>query len=145
MSPEAHEENHAIVEAARQTFHELGCKSFADPEVNEADAMMEFCLELNLTDPPGCLGSALLPGLRRVLQRSAGHRLLRQCRTYSRDFCAILPESLSCRQPGFLWDCFPLPPMKRRLSPCSPEPRCCWSHAVWSRPRTSGKSSACIA
>ena len=43
------DENHAIVEAARQTFHELGCKSFADPEVNEADAMMEFCLELNLT------------------------------------------------------------------------------------------------
>ncbi len=45
----SHDENHAIVEAARQTFHELGCKSFADPEVNEADAMMEFCLELNLT------------------------------------------------------------------------------------------------
>lgn len=45
----SHAENHAIVEAARQTFHELGCKSFAHPEVNEADAMMEFCLELNLT------------------------------------------------------------------------------------------------
>lgn len=45
----SYEENHAIVEAARQTFHERGCQSFADPEVNEADAMMEFCLELNLT------------------------------------------------------------------------------------------------
>ncbi len=45
----SYEENHAIVEAARQTFHELGGKSFAHPEVNEADAMMEFCLELNLT------------------------------------------------------------------------------------------------
>ena len=45
----SYEENHAIVEAARQTFHELGCKSFADPAVNEADAMMTFCLELNLT------------------------------------------------------------------------------------------------
>src|SRR3974390_1743454 len=44
----SYEENHAIVEATRQTFHELGCKSFAHPEVNEADAMMEFCLELNL-------------------------------------------------------------------------------------------------
>ncbi len=43
------EENHAIVEAVRQTFHRSGCKSFAHPEVNEADAMMEFCLELNLT------------------------------------------------------------------------------------------------
>jgi serine phosphatase RsbU (regulator of sigma subunit) len=45
----SYEENHAIVDAARQTFHEAGCKSFSDPEVNEADAMMEFCLELNLT------------------------------------------------------------------------------------------------
>src|SRR5208337_4444568 len=45
----SHQENQAIVEATRQTFHELGCKSFAHPEVNEADAMMEFCLELNLT------------------------------------------------------------------------------------------------
>jgi len=45
----SHEENQAIVEATRQTFHELGCESFAHPEVNEADAMMEFCLELNLT------------------------------------------------------------------------------------------------
>jgi len=45
----SHEENQAIVEATRKTFLELGCKSFADPEVNEADAMMEFCLELNLT------------------------------------------------------------------------------------------------
>ena len=45
----SHDENQAIVEAARQTFHELGCESFADPEVNEADAMMQLCLELNLT------------------------------------------------------------------------------------------------
>ncbi len=45
----SHGENQAIVEAARQTFHQSGCKSFAHPEVNEADAMMEFCLELNLT------------------------------------------------------------------------------------------------
>jgi serine phosphatase RsbU (regulator of sigma subunit) len=43
------EENHAIVEAVRQTFQELGKTRFADEEVNEADVMMEFCLELNLT------------------------------------------------------------------------------------------------
>jgi serine phosphatase RsbU (regulator of sigma subunit) len=43
------QENHAIVDAARQTFRELGRTKFADEEVNEADAMMEFCLELNLT------------------------------------------------------------------------------------------------
>jgi serine phosphatase RsbU (regulator of sigma subunit) len=40
-------ENLAIVEAARQTFHDSGSVKFADEEVNEADAMMEFCLELN--------------------------------------------------------------------------------------------------
>jgi len=45
----SYEENHTIVAAARETFHELGASSFADPAVNEADAMMQFCLELNLT------------------------------------------------------------------------------------------------
>ncbi len=43
------EENQRVVDAARQTFNELGSQKFADEEVNEADAMMEFCLELNLT------------------------------------------------------------------------------------------------
>jgi len=43
------EENHRIVEAARQTFQELGRQKFAYEEINEADAMMEFCLELNLS------------------------------------------------------------------------------------------------
>ncbi len=45
----SHQENQSIVSAARQTFQQLGCERFADPEINEADAMMEFCLELNLT------------------------------------------------------------------------------------------------
>jgi len=43
------EENQKIVDAARATFQELGCQKFVDEEVNEADAMMEFCLELNLS------------------------------------------------------------------------------------------------
>ncbi len=45
----SHEENQQIVSAARQTFQTLGSERFADGEINEADAMMEFCLELNLT------------------------------------------------------------------------------------------------
>jgi serine phosphatase RsbU (regulator of sigma subunit) len=45
----SHEENHQIVSAARQTFQQLGCERFADKEINEADTMMEFCLELNLS------------------------------------------------------------------------------------------------
>ncbi len=45
----SHEENQQIVSAARQTFQKLGSARFADPEINEADVMMEFCLELNLT------------------------------------------------------------------------------------------------
>jgi serine phosphatase RsbU (regulator of sigma subunit) len=44
-----HEENHKIVEAARQTFQDVGRDRFSYEEVNEADAMMEFCLELNLS------------------------------------------------------------------------------------------------
>ena len=45
----SHEENHKIVSAARQTFQNLGSERFADGEINEADTMMEFCLELNLS------------------------------------------------------------------------------------------------
>lgn len=44
-----HEENQGIVEAARRTFQEVGQQKFAYEEVNEADAMMELCLELNLS------------------------------------------------------------------------------------------------
>jgi len=43
------EENHHIVTAARQTFQSLGCERFAQHDINEADVMMEFCLELNLS------------------------------------------------------------------------------------------------
>jgi serine phosphatase RsbU (regulator of sigma subunit) len=45
----AHSENHAIVAAANQTFREKGPVCLASHELNEADAMMEFCHELNLT------------------------------------------------------------------------------------------------
>lgn len=43
------EENHGIVDAARRTFQEKGQQKLAYEEVNEADAMMELCLELNLS------------------------------------------------------------------------------------------------
>lgn len=42
-------ENQAIVCAARTTFQESGAAKFADEEVNEADAMMDLCMELNAT------------------------------------------------------------------------------------------------
>ncbi len=42
------EENQGIVEVARQTFQRVGKERFAYEAINEADAMMEFCLELNL-------------------------------------------------------------------------------------------------
>jgi len=44
-----HEENHGIVDVVRQTFQEVGRERFGYEEINEADAMMEFCLELNLS------------------------------------------------------------------------------------------------
>src|SRR5690242_4133228 len=42
-----HADNHAIVEAAKQTFRKRGKELFADDEVNEADAMIELSLEIN--------------------------------------------------------------------------------------------------
>jgi len=44
-----HEENQGIVDVVRQTFQEVGRERFNYEEINEADAMMEFCLELNLS------------------------------------------------------------------------------------------------
>jgi len=41
-------ENHTIVASARQRFQEAGCEKFGSEDMNEADAMMEFCMELNL-------------------------------------------------------------------------------------------------
>jgi sigma-B regulation protein RsbU (phosphoserine phosphatase) len=40
-------ENQSIIAAAREAFQSLACAKFSDEEVNEADAMMEFCMELN--------------------------------------------------------------------------------------------------
>ena len=40
-------ENRGIVEAAREAFRTKGPACLASDEVNEADAMMEFCYELN--------------------------------------------------------------------------------------------------
>ncbi|MDR3749621.1 MAG: SpoIIE family protein phosphatase [Acidobacteriota bacterium] len=45
----SHAENQSIVAAAQRTFQELGTARFAGEEINEADGMMEFCLELNLS------------------------------------------------------------------------------------------------
>jgi serine phosphatase RsbU (regulator of sigma subunit) len=40
-------ENKPIVEAARAAFHDSAAVCLVNPEVNEADAMMEFCQTLN--------------------------------------------------------------------------------------------------
>ena len=40
-------ENRGIVAAAREAFREKGPACLANDEINEADAMMEFCQELN--------------------------------------------------------------------------------------------------
>lgn len=43
------EQNRGIVNAAQATFRELGAKLFAKEDVNEAEAMIEICLQLNRT------------------------------------------------------------------------------------------------
>ncbi len=40
-------ENHHIIAATRTAFQEAACARFGDVDVNEADAMMEFCMDLN--------------------------------------------------------------------------------------------------
>jgi len=40
-------ENQAIIAATRAKFQQAACQKFGDEDVNEADAMMEFCMELN--------------------------------------------------------------------------------------------------
>src|SRR5690242_18296110 len=42
-----HEDNAAIVSAAKQTFRARGLELFAVDEINEADAMIELSLEIN--------------------------------------------------------------------------------------------------
>ena len=42
-----YQENRGIVAAARDAFREKGPACLADDEINEADAMMEFCQQLN--------------------------------------------------------------------------------------------------
>ena len=42
-----HTENRSIIDATHATFQEAACARFGDVDVNEADAMMEFCMDLN--------------------------------------------------------------------------------------------------
>jgi phosphoserine phosphatase RsbU/P len=43
----AKDETRSIIAAAQQTFRAVGSQLFEPPDVNEADAMMELCLQLN--------------------------------------------------------------------------------------------------
>jgi serine phosphatase RsbU (regulator of sigma subunit) len=43
------EENHGIVNAAQQTFRDLGGKLFAKEDFNTAESMIELCLQMNRT------------------------------------------------------------------------------------------------
>jgi len=40
-------ENQSIIAATRAVFQEAACARFSDDDINEADAMMEFCMDLN--------------------------------------------------------------------------------------------------
>jgi phosphoserine phosphatase RsbU/P len=43
------EENREIISAAQQSFRTLGAQLFAQEDINEAEAMIEVCLQLNRT------------------------------------------------------------------------------------------------
>ncbi len=40
-------ENRSIIAATRDEFQRAACARFSDEDINEADAMMEFCMDLN--------------------------------------------------------------------------------------------------
>lgn len=40
-------ENATIIAATREAFQSIACEKFSNEDINEADAMMEFCMELN--------------------------------------------------------------------------------------------------
>jgi len=42
-----HDENRSIIAATRTVFQEAACARFGNDDINEADAMMEFCMDLN--------------------------------------------------------------------------------------------------
>jgi len=42
-----HVENQSIIAATRTAFQESACARFSHEDVNEADAMMDFCMDLN--------------------------------------------------------------------------------------------------
>lgn len=42
-----HTENRSIIDATHATFQDAACARFGHEDVNEADAMMEFCMDLN--------------------------------------------------------------------------------------------------
>ncbi len=44
-----HAENQAIIAATHTTFQEAACARLGHEDINEADAMMEFCMDLNAT------------------------------------------------------------------------------------------------
>src|SRR5271157_1730765 len=77
----SHTENRGIVAAANATFREKGPACVASDDLNEADAMMEFCHELNLSILRAAAGvrtcSAFLgcynEGLGTVCYVNAGH------------------------------------------------------------------------
>src|SRR5664280_1497387 len=135
----SHEENQQIVSAAQQTFQKLGSQRFADGDINEADTMMEFCLELNLSIRRAAAGvrscSAFLgcynEELGTICYANAGHTpgLLRDLR-----------GSPNWRPPAFPWDCFLRLHMKRRPPLCNLAPRCFWCRGVWWKLRTRRKS-----
>ena len=65
-------ENRGIVEAADETFRNEGPACFASEEVNEADAMMEFCHALNFSIRSAASGVRTCAAFRGCYNESLG-------------------------------------------------------------------------
>jgi hypothetical protein len=78
------DQNRAIVAAAQDTLRLCGAQLLANDDVNEADSMIEVCVQMNRSILKAAGRVCFLPGVCRLLQRKSGNSLLRQCRPYAR-------------------------------------------------------------
>ena len=135
-------ENQHIIAATRTAFQEAARARFGDVDVNEADAMMEFCMDLNAairrSASAVCVCAAFIgcysEDFGTICYVNAGHTpgLLRQATKWR-----------NCARLAFRWDYLQLPLTRRprRFLPlaarCSGFTRSCRGHAAQGRIRPS--------
>ena len=90
----------AILSRVQVEFRTLGASLFAADDVNESDAMVELCLQLNQHGSGRGPGRARMSRIRGMLQRDAGNCLLCSTRDIPPAWFAMRRELPNCPRPG---------------------------------------------